>query len=181
MRICSFLPSATEIVYSLGLGDSIVGVTHECDYPPQARDVAIVVKSRIDSRQSSSSAINETVAEHLKAKQAIYTVDLDLFKEANPDIILTQELCDVCALDYGEVLNVARSLPQQPKIISLTPSTLSDVLQDIARVGENTGKTREAEILVGRLRERIKQVRERVAQSDLRPRVACVEWLDPNL
>ena len=179
MRICSFFPSATEIVYALGLGDSIVGVTHECDYPPQARTLPMVVRSRIDPHHSSSSEINQSVIESIKAKKSIYTVDMDRLKEANPDLILTQELCDVCALDYDEVLHAARSLPRPPKILSLTPSTLSDILQDITRVGENTGKSKDAESLVGQLKERIEKIKERVAHSDLRPKVACVEWLDP--
>ncbi len=179
MRICSFLPSATEIVYALGLGDSIVGVTHECDYPPQARKLPMVVRSRIDPYHSSSSEINASVARHLKAKKSIYTVDMDLLKEANPDLILTQELCDVCALDYDEVQEAARSLPKQPKIISLTPTTLDHILQDITRVGDNTGKSKEAERLVSQLKGRIEKIKERVAHSDLRPKVACVEWLDP--
>ena len=139
----------------------------------------MVVRSRIDPYHSSSSEIDESVARHLKAKKSIYTVDMDRLKEANPDLILTQELCDVCALDYDEVQEAARSLPNQPKIISLTPSTLSDILQDITRVGDNTGKSKEAERLVSKIKGRMEKIKERVAHSDLRPKVACVEWLDP--
>jgi iron complex transport system substrate-binding protein len=179
MRICCLLPSATEIAFALGLGDSVVGVTHECDYPPQAKTKSIVVKSIIDPHQSSSSEIDKVISEHLQTRKAIYTIDLTRFKEVNPDLILTQELCDVCALDYNEVVEASQSLPQRPKIISLNPSLLSDVLRDIEHVGEATGREKEARILVSSLKERIDRVREKALRSDLRPRVACLEWLDP--
>lgn len=179
MRICSFLPSATEIAFSLGLGDSIVGVTHECDYPPEARTRTIVVKSAVDPDRSSSGEIDQTVHQHLKTKKSIYTIDRARFREANPDFILTQELCDVCAVDYGEVVEAAQSLPQRPKIVSLTPTSLSEVLQDILRVGEATRKEQEAEAVVRSLKERIERVREQASRSDLRPRVACLEWMEP--
>ncbi|MFQ5540235.1 MAG: BtuF-related (seleno)protein, partial [Candidatus Binatia bacterium] len=103
MRICSFLPSATEIAFALGLGDSVLGVTHECDYPPEAKQRKVVVKSAIDPHNISSGTIDKIVTGYLKAKKSIYTIDLARFKETNPDLILTQELCDVCALDYQEV------------------------------------------------------------------------------
>lgn len=179
MRICSLLPSATEIAFALGLGDSVVGVTHECDYPPEARTKLSVVRGAIDPDKTSSGEIERIVGERLRGKKQIYTIDLPRFREANPDFILTQELCDVCAVDYQEVLNAARSLSRQPKIISLTPGFLSDVLGDIKRVGLVTGKEREAGTLVRHLRERIDRVREQTSCSDLRPRVACLEWMDP--
>lgn len=179
MRICSLLPSATEIVFALGLGDDVVAVTHECDYPPEAKKRPVVVKSIIDHHKSGSHQINRIISEHLQAKKSVYTIDLPRLREANPDLILTQELCDVCAVDYQEVVEASRSLPQKPKIISLTPGLLSDVLRDIERVGQVTGREREAEALLARLRERIDRVREQTSRSDLRPRVACLEWLDP--
>jgi iron complex transport system substrate-binding protein len=179
MRICCLLPSATEIAFALGLGDEVVAVTHECDYPPQAKSKSIVVKSIIDSHQSSSGEIDKVISERLRARKAIYTIDLPRFKEVNPDLILTQELCNVCALDYSEVVEATQSLPQKPKVISLNPSLLSDVLQDIEHVGRATGREREAKIFVSSLEERINRVREKASRSDLRPRVACLEWLDP--
>ena len=179
MRICSLLPSATEIAFSLGLGDSVVGVTHECDYPPEARTRTIVVRSAIDPDRSSSGEIDQTVHQHLKTKKGIYTIDRARFREANPDFILTQELCDVCAVDYEEVIEAARSLATRPKIISLTPTSLSGVLQDILCIGDATGKARAAEALVQSLQRRIDRVQEETLRSDLRPRVACLEWLEP--
>jgi iron complex transport system substrate-binding protein len=179
VRICSLLPSATEIAFALGLGDSVVGVTHECDYPPEAKQREVVVKSAIDPHQIDSSTIDKIVTGHLKAKKSLYTIDLARFKETNPDLILTQGLCDVCALDYQEVSEAAKTLARRPNIISLTPETLTDVLTDIAHVGQATGTPREAAALVDQLSARIQHVREQASRSDLRPRVACVEWLDP--
>jgi iron complex transport system substrate-binding protein len=179
MRVCSLLPSATEIAFALGLGDSVVGVTHECDYPPEAQKKPVVVKSAIDPRTNSSGQIDAIVNEHLQNKKSVYTIDLSRFREANPDVILTQELCDVCAVDYQEVAEAAKSLSKQPKIVSLTPSSLLDVLGDITRVGEATGKEKEAKAFVDSLRERIERVGEESSRSSSRPRVACLEWLDP--
>ena len=179
MRICSLLPSATEIAFALGLGDEVVGVTHECDYPPEAKRRRVVVRSVFDPDQHSSREIDQLVREHLRTKKSIYAIDLPSFQEADPDFILTQELCDVCAVDYNEVIQAARSLARKPQIISLAPAKLSDVLRDIESVGEATGKKREAEVLVRGLKQRIERVRERTSSSDLRPRVACLEWLDP--
>jgi len=179
MRICSLLPSATEIAFALGLGDEVVGVTHECDYPPEAKKRRVVVRGAIDPDKHASGEIDRLVREHLQKKKSIYAIDLPRFQEANPDFILTQELCDVCALDYNEVVEAARSLERAPKIVALSPSDLSEVLSDIEVVGEAAGRKRQAEALVTGLKQRIERVRERGAGSDLRPRVACIEWLDP--
>jgi iron complex transport system substrate-binding protein len=179
MRICSLLPSATEIAFALGLGDEVVGVTHECDYPPEAKKRRVVVKSVIDPERQDSGEIDRLVREHVQKKKSIYTIDLPSFQAAAPDFILTQDLCDVCALDYNEVIEAARSLARAPKIVTLAPSTLSDVLRDIESVGNAAGRNREAMALVTSLKQRIERVRERTARSDKRPRVACIEWLDP--
>jgi iron complex transport system substrate-binding protein len=179
VRICSFLPSATEIAFALGLGDSVMGVTHECDYPSEAKQREVVVKSAIDSHDTPSGTIDNLVTEHLKAKKSIYTIDLARFKKTSPDLILTQELCDVCALDYQDVTEAAKTLAKMPEIISLSPETLTDVLGDITRVGKATGKTGEAATLVSHLKGRIEVVKEQTSRSDIRPRVACLEWLDP--
>ncbi len=179
MRICSLLPSATEIVYVLGLGDSIVGVTHECDYPTQTKQAPVVVHSRIDPHHTSSSEINQSVTQHLKSNKGIYTLDMPRFNEADPDIILTQALCDVCALDYNEVVAAARSLPRRPQILSLNPSNLSEVFQDIVRVGEITGQGGTAENVVRGLEGRVQMIKNALPHGAPRPKVACIEWLDP--
>jgi iron complex transport system substrate-binding protein len=179
MRICSLLPSATEIISALGLGDDIVGVTHECDYPQEARHKPIVVRSLVDSNRLSSSSIDAWAGERLRKRQSLYTIDEAAFREARPDLILTQELCEVCAVDYNEVTKVAESLTEPAKILSLSPHCLTDVLRDIERVGAATARHDRAEALVQQLQGRIEQVRHTAAQSKGRPRVACLEWLEP--
>jgi len=179
MRICSLLPGATEIAFALGLGDDVVGVTHECDYPGEARQKRIIVRSRIDSHRMSSQEIDRWVGETLRQNQSLYAIDTTALREVAPDVILTQGLCDVCALDYNEVVAVSETLPHKPQVVSLTPSSLTDVLNDIRRVGETTGRSDRAETLVRELEQRISTVRDRAAQSATRPRVACLEWFDP--
>ena len=179
MRICSLLPGATEIAYALGLADEIVGVSHECDFPAAARTKPIMVRSRIDSGTLDSGEIDRQVGDLLRAKRSLYVLDEDLFKNSQPDIILTQGLCDVCALDYNDVVQAARSLPRDPRIISLDPHCLTDVLNDVLRIGEATDRYRQAQLLVQELKGRIEAVRDRTARSASQPRVACLEWFDP--
>lgn len=179
MRICSLLPSATEIAFALGLGDQIVGVTHECDYPPEAKNKTVMVSSLIHPEKHTSAEIDDKVAASLRKGKGLYTLDRTLLRQADPDLILTQELCDVCALDYGEVVRVAEALPRKPKVIPLNPRLLSDVFADIKRIGEATRRKTEADKVVRQLTERLNHVRERVGSPQSRPRVACLEWLDP--
>jgi len=179
MRICSLLPSATEIAFALGLGDEVVGVTHECDYPAEARHKRVMVRSLIDSNRMTSIEIDRWVTERLRNNLGIYVIDEELLREAAPDVILTQGLCDVCAIDYNEVVNASATLANKPKIVSLTPNCLTDVLSDVARVGEATGQGIKAEQIVHDLEQRISAVRERAARLSKRPRIACLEWFDP--
>jgi iron complex transport system substrate-binding protein len=179
MRVCSLLPAATEIAFALGLGDDVVGVTHECDYPAETRQKPIVVCSVIDSNRMTSRDIDQWVSERMRNGQGLYTIDEERLREAAPDVILTQGLCDVCAIDYEEVVSVSKTLPKKPKIVSLTPNCLTDVLDDIAHVGEATGQRKKAEQVIHDLEQRISAVREKVAQLSARPRVACLEWFDP--
>jgi len=179
MRICSLLPGATEIAFALGLGDDVVGVTHECDYPAEARQKPVVVRGLIDSNRMTSLEIDRWVGERLGSNQGLYLIDEERLREAAPDVILTQGLCDVCAIDYNEVVAASETLAKKPKIVSLTPNCLTDVLDDVARVGEATGQRHKAERFVQELEQRISSVRERAARSSARPRVACLEWFDP--
>ncbi|HXV82369.1 MAG TPA: cobalamin-binding protein [Candidatus Binatia bacterium] len=179
MRICSLLPGASEIAFALGLGDDVVGVTHECDYPAEAREKLVIVRSLIDSHRMTSLEIDRWVSERIRSNQSLYAIDEERLREAAPDVILTQGLCDVCAVDYSEVVNVSETLAKKPTIVSLTPNCLTDVLKDIARVGEATGQGHRAERLVRELEQRISAVRERVTGLSARPRVACLEWFDP--
>jgi iron complex transport system substrate-binding protein len=179
MRICCLIPSATEIAFALELGENVVGVTHECDYPEEARQKSIVVRSLIDSNQMTSKEIDLWVGERLQGKQSLYEIDQSRLREAAPDVILTQGLCDVCAIDENEVLAAAKALPSQPKIISLTPHCLTDVLNDVMRVAEATGSRQQGETLVRSLKQRIDSIRSRASQASSEPRVACFEWFDP--
>lgn len=177
MRICSLLPGATEIAYLLGLGDQIVGVTHECDYPHEARQKTIVVHSAIDPQRMSSAEIDQKVGELLQAGKGLYRIDEAAFRDAAPDVILTQGLCDVCALDYNDVVKAATRLTRAPAIVSLNPHSLNDVLDDIVRVGAATGRETGADKLACELRRRIEQIGYR--EPGYRPRVVCLEWFDP--
>lgn len=177
MRICSLLPGATEIAYLLGLGDQIVGVTHECDYPPDAKQKPIVVRSVIDPNLMSSEEIDRKVGELLQAGKGLYSIDEQRFMEAAPDVILTQGLCEVCALNYNEVAKAAQSLPRAPLIVSLNPHSLGDILDDIARVGAATQRESAAKEIIEALRRRVDAVG--VREPRYRPRAVCLEWFDP--
>lgn len=177
MRICSLLPGATEILYLLGLGDQVVGVTHECDYPAEAKQKPVVVRSVIDPRRMSSAEIDRKVGELLETGKALYRIDTPLFLESAPDVILTQGLCDVCALDYTEVVNAAAQLPRPPAILSLNPHSLNEILEDISRIGVVTRREASAAALIGDLRRRIDRIG--IQEPDYRPRAVCLEWFDP--
>jgi len=177
MRICSLLPGATEIAFALGLGDQIVGVTHECDYPPDAQQKPVIVHSAIEAQRLSGGEIDRKVSELLQAGKGLYHIDEEAFYAASPDLILTQGLCEVCALDYNEVVKAASRLPRSPNIVSLNPHSLGDLLDDIVRIGEATERRPAASILASQLRRRIEQIARR--EPDRRPRVVCLEWFEP--
>ena len=179
MRICTFLPSATEIVYLLGLGDSLYGVSHECDFPSDAIGKPKVVRSRFDPDTLSSSEIDKLVTEIMMRGENIYEVDEDTLTEARPDLVITQQLCEVCAVSFEDVQQAVQSLDSPPEVLSLDPHGIDDVLEDILRVGAHTGRSSSAHHAVFNLRARIDSVRRSLAESDDTPTVACIEWLDP--
>lgn len=179
MRIVSLLPSATEILFALGLGDSVAAVTHECDYPPAAREKPHITRSLLPP-DLSSGAIDEAVRGQLAADaHSLYTIDRALLAEIAPDLIVTQQLCEVCAVAYDEVLDAVRALPKRPRVLNLEPMTLGEVLGDIERVGGATGVGERARALVDELQTRVEAVRERAQRAETTPRVAFLEWLDP--
>ncbi len=179
MRICSFLPSATEIVYALGLGDSLYGVSHECDYPEEARAKPRVVTSRIDSDRLGSAEIDRLVSELMSRGEPLYEVDAAALERARPDLVITQELCEVCAVSLDDVQAAIAGLPNAPQVISLDPHGVEDVLADVVRVGRAAGAEERAEQVAAVARQRLDRVRAAIAQSRTAPRVVCVEWLDP--
>jgi iron complex transport system substrate-binding protein len=177
MRIASLVPSATEMLFALGLGDSVVAVTHECDYPPAARSLPhltrTVLAEGLDAGQIDS-AVKETVGEG----RALYELDEGLLVKLAPDLIVTQAICDVCAVSYEDVLEVAGRLPSKPKVLQQDPSTLSEMLEDVIRLGEATDLESEAHLMRGELEGRLASVRAAVSGST-QPRVVALEWLDP--
>lgn len=177
MRICSFLPGATETAFAIGLGDDIVGVTHECDYPPDAKYKPVMVHSAIDAARMSSGEIDRKVGELLQAGRGLYTINEQAFMEAAPDLILTQGLCEVCALDFNDVVKAAGLLARPPQILSLNPKSLADILEDIRRIGGATQRDDSAEELVRNCTKRIERVG--YGAESYRPRVVCIEWFDP--
>ncbi len=172
------LPTATEVLFALGLGDDVVGVTHECDYPPEAKQKRCVVRTVIAQDRMSSDEIDRTVRAALESGDSLYQVDVDMLRELAPDLVVTQELCEVCAIDTGHVMRSLAALPSRPEILSLHPHTLQDIFRDIRLIGAQTGREQEADALVRRLQDRIARVQDLVADLP-RPRVICVEWLKP--
>ncbi len=179
MRICSFLPGATEIVYELGLGDSLHGVSHECDYPEDARSKPRVVKSRVDTSRLPSREIDRIVSEMASRGERIYEVDQDVLEQASPDVVLTQQLCEVCAISLEDVEEAVAHLTPRPRLVSLDPHNLDDMLEAITEVGEHTNAETKAGTLVTDLHWRIDAVSAQSSTAGSRPRIACIEWLDP--
>lgn len=179
MRIVSLLPSATEIVCALGLEEQLVAVTHECDYPPSVRKKPVITSSVLDHFDRSSRHIHEGITGLLHEGKSIYKLDEKLLAELQPDLILTQELCEVCAVSYNIVRNAARILKGETEIISLEPNSVNDIFANIRLVGEKTGTKTAANALIAGFEERIEHVVSRTARISTRPKVYCMEWLDP--
>ncbi len=177
MRIVSLLPSATEIVCALGLTDSLVGISHDCDYPPEINGKAVLSEA-IVTTDLPSGVIDATIRGHLHKGKSVYHLDDRQLTSLQPDLILTQELCAVCAPSYTLVKQAARLLEAQTRLVSLEPENLAGILDNILLVGELAGRAAKAEALVDQLRGRIERVRDAVTGHP-RPRVACIEWLDP--
>ncbi|HLQ63659.1 MAG TPA: cobalamin-binding protein [bacterium] len=177
MRIVSLLPSATEIVCALGLTDSLVGISHDCDYPPEISGKAVLSEAIVTTNLPSG-VIDATIRGHLHKGKSVYHLDERQLTSLQPDLILTQELCAVCAPSYTLVKQAARLLEAQTRLVSLEPESLAGILDNILLVGDLTGRAAEAAALVDQLRARIERVREAVTGRS-RPRVACIEWLDP--
>ena len=178
MRIVSLLPSSTEICFALGQGQSLVGVTHECDFPPQATYKTVMTRSLLQLEGATPSEIDRHVRQALHEGSSLYALDQEALRRARPDVIITQELCEVCAVAYRQVLDAAKVLPGRPQVLSLEPHSLADVLRSFADVGQVTGARERAAELVRGLWARLDAVRGAVAGKD-RPRVVCLEWLDP--
>ena len=180
MRIVSLLPSATEIVFALGLGDNLVGVSHACDYPEAVRGRPVVSRSVRSKSHLSGAEIDAIVQQARAAGNPMYIIDGDLLRRLRPDLILTQELCEVCAVGAGSVFETAaRHLDYAPEILSIRPAGLDDIFENIGRIGAAAGAPERAAGLVAELRERAGYVAGRAAADGHRPRVFCIDWLEP--
>ncbi len=179
MRICSLLPGATEVVAALGLADNLVGVSHECDYPPEVRDKPVMVRAIIDSERASSSDIDRQVRSALSSQQYLYALDDTGFGRACPDVVITQDLCHVCAITPNQLQQALHALPNPPHVLTLNPTRLDHIFGDIERIGTALGKASEARALIASSRSRLESIRASLMSARERPNVACIEWLDP--
>ena len=177
MRIVSLVPSATETLFALGLGPDVIAVTHECDYPPAARELPKITRDVLPSGLSAGE-IDAAVKERTLAGLSIYELDADLLRDLRPDLIVTQELCSVCAVSYDNVRAVAEDIETRPRVLSLDPHTVGEVLGDVRTLAQATDRKDEAVELVQNASARIDKVRLAV-RGARRPRVAALEWLDP--
>jgi iron complex transport system substrate-binding protein len=178
-RIVSLLPAATEIAAVLGLMEEVVGVSHECDFPKEANERPRVTHCPIHQSGLTSGEVDEWVRRTLREKGTIYTIDEPLLRELRPDVILTQKLCDVCAVGYATVARLAATLPGPPRVVNLEPSSLTEIFENIRSVAQVCGVSDRAEGVLAGLSARVETVRRRAAQIDQRPRCFLVEWVDP--
>jgi iron complex transport system substrate-binding protein len=177
MRIVSLVPHATELLFALGLGEEMVGVTHECDFPVAVRELPSMTRDALPGGLSAGE-IDAAVRERTLRGESIYELDRDALEELEPDLIVTQALCPVCAVSYEDVAALARELRSRPRVIALDPKTLGETLGDVRTLAQATGRRQQGVALIARTAARIDRVRLAV-RAQRRPRVAAVEWLDP--
>lgn len=177
MRIVSLVPHATELLFALGLGDEVIGVTHECDHPPAARGLPHITRDALPAGLSAAE-IDAAVRARTQAGGSIYELDTDLLTRLAPDLIVTQALCPVCAVSYDDVAEVARTMPGPPRVIALDPHTLGETLGDVRTIAQATGRREEGVTFVQETAARVDRVR-LAMRGSLRPRVVFLEWMDP--
>lgn len=180
MRIVSLLPAATEILYALGAGDSVVGVTHECDFPAEAASKPKLIRPRVDA-SALPAEVDRQVRELVGRRENIYALDAELLLRLKPDLIVTQDLCDVCAISADDLAAGLSRFPSgsRPRVVSFTPRALGEVWEGIREIARAAGRESEGQALAEWLALEVKTVGEAVAESAARPKVLCLEWLDP--
>jgi len=178
MRIVSLLPSATEILFALGFDREVVGVSHECDFPPAARTKRMVIQSRI-AHDATPADIDRQVREYVARDESLYAVDAQALEELAPDLIVTQDLCHVCAASPDDLATALTRFAQRPQVLCLNPLDLGDVWRDILWVGEETGRGHAAESLLEKIGEKLGEIENLILNVSNRPRVAFLEWLQP--
>ena len=180
MRICSLLPSATEIVYALGLGDQLVGVSHTCDYPADARAKLVVSRSVRSVSHLGSQEIDAIIRQARENNNPVHWIDGDLLRDLRPDLIITQEICEVCAIDQSSVYaTAARFLDYNPEIVVTRPVGLEEIYRNIHVIAAAAGVPERGEVLVSHLKERAKRVTDELGKVTERPKVFCIDWLEP--
>ncbi|HEX3240026.1 MAG TPA: cobalamin-binding protein [Solirubrobacterales bacterium] len=177
MRIASLVPSATEMLFALGLGESVVGVTHECDYPPEAAALPHLTATVLPAGLSAGE-IDAEVKRIVGEGKALYSLDEGALAQLAPDLIVTQAVCDVCAVSFEDVVAVAARLPRPPRVLQQDPSTLGEVIEDVTRLAEAAGIEAHGRALRSELEARLDAVRDAVAGAGT-PRAVTLEWLDP--
>jgi iron complex transport system substrate-binding protein len=179
MRICSLVPAATEVLFALGLGDEVVGVTHECDWPPEAAERAVVTASLVDTSELVSAQIDRAVAEAASTGKPLYGIDADVWGQIEADVVIAQELCEVCAVSTDQLDEIASARSLEVDIVGFSPSTLDSVLASIVGLGVRFEAEAAADELTGGMRARFARVRAALAEVESAPRVFISEWLDP--
>ncbi len=178
-QIVSFLPSATEMVCALGLSDRLVGITHECDYPPEVRGKPVVVRCAVPLEGRTPQEIDTIVRGRLREGSSLYAVDERLLRALSPDLIVAQDLCEVCAPSGNDVTQVLKSLPNPPEILYMTPKCIDDIFDNLRELGNRTGCAAEAEKLIASGRDRLSTIKRNSRSSPDCPRAFCMEWVDP--
>jgi iron complex transport system substrate-binding protein len=179
LRIVSLLPAATEMAFALGLSDAVVGVSHECDFPPEARSRPAVVRPALALEQLSQRAIDAAVSARLASGRSLYEIDEQLLRRLRPDLIVTQDLCQVCAPSGHELASVVASLSPSPRVLPLSPHSLGEICANLRTLGDATARLEAAERLIARLRERLDRIEAVTRTVSRRPRVFFMEWADP--
>jgi len=178
MKIVSLLPSATEIVCALGLEENLVGITHECDFPASVSGKPFLTASRISHETMTSAEIDHAVRSQLDGHGSIYNLNEELLHELNPDLIITQELCEVCAVSYKTVEKAARMYTADAQVVSLEPNTIADIFDNIKLIGELTNTSKKAEEVVENLQNRLDKIKDQ-SPKNKNPKVFMLEWLEP--
>lgn len=179
MRICSLIPGATEVIAALDMTDRLVGISHECDFPSSVQHIPAMIEPMIGKDGGSGREIDRQVKELVASGQRLYRLNEDALCRARPDLILTQDLCHVCSITPDQLTRVIESLQHRPHVLTLSPTTLNGMIHDIERIAEAAGVLAKGLALTRELRRRVDHVRAETARTSSRPRVVCLEWLDP--